>query len=93
MVENLKACMKMIKKSSADAWFGLLRPSKDDCGLHASQLVSSQFAGDDGAVGGEKANSSRFDHVLDQYPDVFGTPGMPPDREVTHRIDLVDEEA
>lgn len=76
-----------------------MRVSETGCDLNTTELFPSsshrvdQFTGDSGQVGGEKANSSRFDHVLDKYPDVFGSPGKPPEREVKHRIDLYDENA
>lgn len=48
------------------------------------------------SAGGEStstAESSRFDGVLSEFDDVFGTPGTPPDRAIKHRIDLEDETA
>lgn len=34
-----------------------------------------------------------FDPLLDEFADVFTEPGLPPERDITHRIDLVDEGA
>lgn len=31
--------------------------------------------------------------MLEEYSDVFGEPGLPPERSIKHRIDLHDEDA
>ena len=40
-------------------------------------------------VSGFEAETSRWNNVVADYPDVFAEPGMPDERETKHRIKLL----
>ena len=46
-----------------------------------------------GEVTGAMSPPTRWDKLCEQYADVFELPGVPPTRDITHSIDLVDEQA
>jgi hypothetical protein len=76
---GLKAVLKASRRRSTEGcWYGLLRSS--EAGLFATGATG---AGQDTGV----------EEVLQEYADVFDEPKGPMTRDVSHRIDLVDETA
>ena len=42
-----------------------------------------------GEVSGFETETSRWNNVVADYPDVFAEPGMPAERETKHKIELL----
>ena len=42
-----------------------------------------------GEVSGFETEMSRWNNVVANYPDVFAEPGMPAEREIKHKIELL----
>lgn len=44
-----------------------------------------------GSGDGDTEMAGRLDSIISEFSDVFGDPGAPSEREIKHRIDLIDE--
>ena len=66
-----------------DGWLMLLQPDTTAVGMEP------KAEGELGEVSGFETETSRWNSVVADYPDVFAEPGMPAERETKHRIELL----
>ena len=51
--------------------------------------MEPKAGGELGEVSGVETEASRWNNVVADYPDVFAEPGLPAERETTHKIELL----
>ena len=66
-----------------EGWLMLLQPATTAAGMEP------KAEGELGEVSGFETETSRWNNVVADYPDVFAEPGMPAERETKHRIELL----
>ena len=64
-----------------EAWLMLLQPH--------SELVTREMIGHSEARGhGDTQDPFRWDNLVEEFHDIFVTPGMPVDRDTVHQIEI-----
>ena len=66
-----------------DGWLMLLQPDTTAVGLEP------KAKGELGEVSGFETETSHWNNVVADYPDVFAELGMPAERETKHKIELL----
>ena len=81
---SLQTALGDIRKDlAAESWLMLLQPATTAVGMEPK-------AEDElGEVSGFETETSRWNNVVADYPDVFAEPGMPAERETKHKIELL----
>ena len=65
------------------SWLMLLHPTG-----HVAAMEASTCAGVEGSEAGTTSAPSHWSKLVNKYSDVFEPPGMPPERNIVHRIKI-----